>query len=93
MKGRNRRIKQVPSTFYQRMQLHTKNAIAYKNEKQYLFKRCLIETVEYGQDAFISEGTLKIIPININQLNGNNLPQTTITDDRIFEGWRHFNVD
>lgn len=61
--------------------------------KQYLFKRCLIETVEYGQDAFVSEGTLKIIPININNLNANGLPQTTITDDRIFEGWRHFNAD
>ena len=51
----------------------------------YLFKRCLIESVSYGQDAFISEGTLEknIIPVNgINRIS--------IVNNLRYEGWRHF---
>lgn len=52
--------------------------------KAYSFKRCLIESVAYSQDALVSEGTLKKIPVNINGTQ-----KITITDDQSFEGWRH----
>lgn len=55
------------------------------NSKDYFFKRCIIESTAYGQDAYISEGKLNlIIPFGSNQ--------KTITDDRTFEGWKHFDV-
>ena len=49
--------------------------------KNYSFKRGLIESVDYGQDAFISEGTL------MKQVMNNN--QVCISNDLIYEGWRH----
>lgn len=55
------------------------------NNSPYLFKRCLIESVNYGQDAFISEGVL----IKTTQNAGGNM-QTYINNNPIFEGWRHF---
>lgn len=51
----------------------------------YLFKRCLIESIAYGQDAYISEGTLVKKTV---QVNGTN--QTTISNYTSYEGWRHF---
>ena len=51
----------------------------------YQFKRCLIESVAYGQDAFISEGTLFKQTVQVNGAN-----QTVIANDLSFEGWRHF---
>ena len=54
------------------------------SNKPYLFKRCLIESVNYAQDAFISEGVLNKIPVNINGTQ-----KISITDDQSFEGWRH----
>lgn len=56
-----------------------------KDKKQYLFKRCLIESVDYGQDAFISEGNLRKTTQNV----GGTL-QTHISNNLTFEGWRHF---
>ena len=52
---------------------------------QYLFKRCLIESVDFGQDAYISEGTLTK---NITNVNGMN--RTSISNQVTYEGWRHF---
>ena len=52
--------------------------------KPYSLKRCLIESVDYAQDAFISEGTL-----NKDQITINGAPKISITDDQSFEGWRH----
>lgn len=72
-------------------ELELKNAydpakvIGSNSQANYLFKRCLIESIAYGQDAFISEGTLnkQIVPIN-----GTN--QITISNHTSYEGWRHF---
>ena len=55
------------------------------NNSHYLFKRCLIESVDYGQDAFVSEGLLLKTTQNV---NGN--MQTHVGNNLIFEGWRHF---
>ena len=52
--------------------------------KTYSFKRCLIESVGFAQDAFISEGVLNKVPLSINGTQ-----KLTITDDQLFEGWRH----
>lgn len=52
--------------------------------RTYSFKRCLIESVDYAQDAFISEGTLNKVQISTNET-----PKISITDDQSFEGWRH----
>lgn len=51
----------------------------------YLFKRCLIESVAYGQDAFISEGTLIKDTVVVN-----GTPRTSIGNNLRYEGWRHF---
>ena len=51
----------------------------------YQFKRCLIESVAYGQNAFVSEGILSKQVAPINGIN-----QTVIANDLSFEGWRHF---
>ena len=52
--------------------------------KTYSFKRCLIESAGFAQDAFISEGVLNKVPLSINGTQ-----KITITDDQSFEGWRH----
>lgn len=59
--------------------------IGTSQQKDYTFKRCLIESVSYGQDAFVSEGTLISNIINVNGTN-----QRTISNNLRFEGWRHF---
>ena len=59
------------------------------NAKEYSFKRCIIESVDYGHDAFVSEGQLvkSVIP-----LPGG--PQKmSLNDNRTFEGWKHFDYD
>lgn len=51
----------------------------------YLFKRCVIESISYGQDAFISEGCLKKNAVLVNGTN-----RISISNDPQYEGWRHF---
>lgn len=53
---------------------------------QYSFKRCLIESVEYGQDAFVSEGVLS--QKTIVDPHGNS--QVAISNNVLYEGWKHF---
>jgi len=55
--------------------------LAVKNPYQYSLRRALIESVEGGTDAFVSEGIL----------TKQNLPtgQIATQDNRTFEGWRH----
>jgi hypothetical protein len=55
-------------------------------ETPYTFKRALIESVAGGSHAFISEGTLLRQQIQIQP----GIIQNAITDNRTFEGWRHF---
>lgn len=72
-------------------ELELKNAydpakvIGANNRVDYLFKRCLIESVAYGQDAFISEGTLVKDTVTVN-----GTPLTSIGNSLRYEGWRHF---
>ena len=51
--------------------------------KDYVVKRCLLESVQGGSDYFVSEGTLSRV-----QLQTPTGPQDAINDARKFEGWR-----
>ena len=59
--------------------------LGQNTSKSYCFKRCLIESVAFSQDAFVSEGVL-----SRNQIDVDGVPRTTISDNRCFDGWRHF---
>ena len=51
----------------------------------YNIKRVLLESLDGGTDAFVTEGILTRVNIPSNP------PQQGINDQRIFEGWRHYN--
>lgn len=53
--------------------------------KTYTIKRTLIESLAGRTDCFISEGRFARI-----NLPGNPVAQTGIEDQRIFEGWKHY---
>lgn len=61
-------------------------SLGNQDQSQYQLRRALIESVEYGTDVFLSEGTLikKVIQQGPQQ-------QTQIQDNRSFEGWRREN--
>lgn len=54
------------------------------DSKAYCFKRCLIESIAYGQDSFVSEGILLKKEVNA---GGNR--QIVVSNNAIYEGWRH----
>ena len=56
------------------------------NAAQYAFKRAVIESVNGGSHMFMSEGTLTRQPIQLQP----GITQQAISDNRTFEGWRHF---
>jgi len=60
--------------------------VAGMNAAPYTFRRALIESVAGGSHVFISEGTLLRQQIQIQP----GVIQNAITDNRTFEGWRHF---
>lgn len=53
-------------------------------QKKFSCIRCLIESVNYGQDVFISEGIL-----NKSVINQNGIVNNVISTNRIYDGWRH----
>jgi len=56
------------------------------NQVNYQLRRALIESIDYGTDVFISEGTL-----SKQIIQQGNKRQTIIQDNRTFEGWRREN--
>jgi len=52
----------------------------------YCFKRCLIESVDFGEDAFVSEGILSKTVVK--DPHGNN--KEIISNSISYEGWRHY---
>ena len=56
------------------------------NVAAYVFKRAVIESVAGGSHAFVTEGTLTRQQIQIQP----GVIQNAITDNRTFDGWRHF---
>lgn len=54
-----------------------------QNQTQYQLRRAIIESVEYGTDIFLSEGTVRKQFVQQGQQQ-----QTLIQDNRTFEGWR-----
>lgn len=86
-------IKNIYDDISQELELKTPydpiRLIGSQQEYRYLFRRALIESINGGSDAFVSEGILKKNQINLQQ----GLPlKTAIEDDRTFEGWRHDDV-
>lgn len=61
--------------------------VANNQSHSYSFRRALIESINYGCNAFISEGTLVKQSIQVPQP----IPttQTIIQDNRTLEGWKH----
>lgn len=61
--------------------------VANNQSYSYSFRRALIESINYGCDAFISEGTLVKQSIQVSQ----SIPTTQIIiqDNRTLEGWKH----
>ena len=55
-----------------------------QSNTSYQFKRCLIESIDYGQDAFVSEGILSKAAMNVH-----NNQQFVISNNVMFEGWKH----
>ena len=64
--------------------------LANNQSVQYTFRRALIESINFGCNVFMSEGTLVKQNITIPQP----IPtqQTIIQDNRTFEGWRQEKV-
>ncbi len=58
---------------------------ADRDRTPYSFPRALIESVEGGSHAFVSEGVLARSSIEGPQ----GVVQHAVTDQRVFEGWRH----
>ena len=56
------------------------------NSAPYTFRRALIESVAGGSHVFMSDGTLSRQQIQTQP----GVIQNAITDNRTFEGWRHF---
>ena len=57
------------------------------NEYEYAFRRGLIESIYNQTDVFLSEGKLIKQPISLPGMP----PQTSISDNRSFDGWKHEN--
>lgn len=56
--------------------------------KAYSIKRTLVESLYGGTDCFVSEG--QFVRVNIPVMSQNSIPQIAIQDQRIFEGWKHY---
>jgi hypothetical protein len=56
-----------------------------ERQKQYSFRRALVESLQGGSDYFVSEGVLSRQPIQVPP----GIPQLAIADSRNFEGWKH----
>lgn len=82
-------IKQIFDDIKNELQLNVgydPNVLLGQNSQfMYNLNRCLIESVEGGCHAFVSEGLLTRKQI---QIPPNPVPQISIEDRRLFEGWR-----
>lgn len=56
--------------------------------KAYSIKRTLVESLYGGTDCFVSEG--QFVRVNIPVMPQSPVPQIAIQDQRIFEGWKHY---
>jgi hypothetical protein len=65
-----------------------------QNSANYSVRRVLIESIDGGTDVFVSEGSLIKTQVPISNMPG--MPpvmQTTIQDQRKYEGWKHENLE
>jgi hypothetical protein len=87
-------IKAIYDDIYHELDLSTRfdlNTVTWtSNQYNYSVRRSLIESIDGGTDVFVTEGTLIKGQAQM-QLMPNMAPsmQTTIQDNRRFDGWRH----
>ena len=71
-----------------RKPLNPDSYIGTDTVKPYTIKRTLVESLAGGTDSFISEG--QFARVNIPPMPQNPVPQIAIQDQRLFEGWKHY---
>lgn len=59
-----------------------------ESTRTYSIKRTLIESLYGGTDCFVSEG--QFVRVNIPPTPQSPVPQLAIQDQRLFEGWKHY---
>lgn len=59
-----------------------------ESSKDYTIKRTLIESLAGGTDCFVSEG--RFSRLEIPSVPGTSMQQMTFQDQRVFEGWKHY---
>ena len=83
-------IRLIQQDFTKELELHSPYDpnlyLAGKSTAPYSFRRALIETVEGGSHVFMSEGILTRQPVQLQP----GVVQHAISDNRNFEGWKHF---
>ena len=77
----NRTYMSIREELQLRTSFNPESYLGADSSKEYTIKRTLIESLEGGTDCFVSEGRFAKIELP---------PQMGIQDQRIFEGWKHY---
>lgn len=77
----NRTYMSIREELQLRTSFNPESYLGADSSKEYTIKRTLIESLAGGTDCFISEGRFAKIELP---------PQMGIQDQRIFEGWKHY---
>ena len=77
----NRTYMSIREELQLRTALNPESYLGADSSKEYTIKRTLIESLAGGTDCFVSEGRFAKIELP---------PQMGIQDQRIFEGWKHY---
>ena len=77
----------IESEFELRTPFSPNVVLGDRDRANYQLRRAIIESVEYGTDVFLSEGTLRKQIVQQGRQQ-----QTRIQDNRTFEGWRRENL-
>jgi len=67
----------------EKLDLHS--LLGTNTQVNYSFRRALIESIDFGTNVFLSNGTL----VKQSVVGPNNVQQVGINDQRTFEGWRY----
>ena len=77
----NRTYMSIREELQLRTSFNPESYLGADSSKEYTIKRTLIESLAGGTDCFVSEGRFAKIELP---------PQMGIQDQRIFEGWKHY---
>lgn len=83
-------IKSIYTDLYNELEISNKldpiSHLEGATNKKYEYRRCLLESVEYGSNYFVSEGNYIKKEVEVSP----GIKKTTIEDQRTFEGWRYY---